>query len=37
LLYNSPRPFNVDGAVSYPPVPGRRNSLQIGIGLGFRF
>jgi hypothetical protein len=37
LLYNSPRPFNVDGAVSYPPVPGRRNSLQIGIGFGFRF
>jgi len=37
LLYNSPRPFDVDGAVSYPPVPGRRNSLQIGVGLGFRF
>ncbi len=37
VLYKSPRPFDVDGMVSYPPVPGRRNSLQIAIGLGFRF
>lgn len=37
VMYKSPRPFDVDGVVSYPPVPGRRNSLQIGIGLAFRF
>jgi opacity protein-like surface antigen len=37
VLYKSPRPFDFNGMVSYPPVPGRRNSLQIGIGLGFRF
>ena len=37
VLYKSPRPFDVNGMVSYPPVPGRRNSLQIAIGLGFRF
>jgi hypothetical protein len=37
VLYNSPRPFDFNGAVSYPPVPGRRNSLQIAIGFGIRF
>jgi opacity protein-like surface antigen len=37
VLYNSPRPFDFNGAVSYPSVPGRRNSLQIGIGFGIRF
>ncbi|HEY1472406.1 MAG TPA: hypothetical protein VGF61_25440 [Candidatus Acidoferrum sp.] len=37
LMYKSPRPFDVDGEVSYPSVPRRRNSLQIGIGFGFRF
>jgi opacity protein-like surface antigen len=37
VLYNSPRPFDFNGMVSYPPVPGRRNSLQIGIGFAIRF
>ena len=37
LMYNSPRPFIINGAVSYPPVPARRNSLQLAIGFAIRF
>ena len=37
LMYNSPRPFNFNGTVSYPPVPARRNSLQVAIGFAIRF
>lgn len=37
VMYNNPRPFNFNGVVSYPPVPSRRNSLQIAIGFAIRF
>ena len=37
VMYNSPRALNFDGVVSYPPVPARRNLLQIAIGLAIRF
>jgi hypothetical protein len=37
LMYNSPRRFNLNGTVSYPPVPAQRNSLQLAMGLAIRF